>query len=407
MGNQIRDTNKSVASGKYVSRTLLNTHFGVSSPLQPKRALLLPTSTTTAPVSSPQNIYPNSLSFFPFFSSRFHPFFSFFSHRVLINEMAARIKKRAQPSGSYVEKPYRSIELRASPLLLTYKQIVEDKELFHLADNDSILSGYRHLPGFDYAIYSLFFIHNETVNIYTHLSGFIACVAALFYSFNSPGTVGLAGGCEAAPLWPLQIFLSGALLCFLFSVLFHTFMPVSKSLGEALNVLDYAGISGLIFSSMVPPLYYAFTPRNPHLRNAYIFLSVTTNAVCVLLGSLTRFRTPSWRKFRAGAFIISGLSGVAPLLHHFVVAREREAHHSEIPMALGVFGRVLFMGAQYIIGAALYASRVPERYSPGSWDFFGSHSIFHVLVCTAVYTHFVTVRELWTWRYVLAGCGSA
>ena len=38
------------------------------------------------------------------------------------------------------------------------------------------------------------------------------------------------------------------------------------------------------------------------------------------------------------------------------------------------------MALFYLVGAAIYASRVPERFAPGKFDLIGhSHQIFHVL----------------------------
>ena len=42
--------------GAQLTLTLLNTAFGMSSPAKPKRELAQPTSITSAPVSSPQNM---------------------------------------------------------------------------------------------------------------------------------------------------------------------------------------------------------------------------------------------------------------------------------------------------------------------------------------------------------------
>ena len=51
------------------------------------------------------------------------------------------------------------------------------------------------------------------------------------------------------------------------------------------------------------------------------------------------------------------------------------------PWALG--------GAVYIIGAAIYALRIPERWYPRKFDRFGqSHNIFHVAVIIGAAIHF-------------------
>ena len=204
-------------------------------------------------------------------------------------------------------------------------------------------------------------------------------------------------------MWPLLVFLSGAALCFLCSTLFHTLLPVSPRIHAYLNVVDYIGISTLIFTSMVPPLFYTFSASHPHLRDAYLALSLLTNGVCMLLGMAPHFRAPAWRAYRAGAYVFCGASGVVPLLHHLYEARA--VGGEEWVLALGVAMGVLSMGAQYIVGAIFYALRLPESLAPGRFDVFGSHAIFHCLVVSAVVTHFNTVVYLWEHRLAQLGCG--
>lgn len=51
---------------------------------------------------------------------------------------------------------------------------------------------------------------------------------------------------------------------------------------------------------------------------------------------------------------------------------------------------MLLEGALYISGAAIYAARIPEKWSPGKYDLYGSsHQIFHFLVVAAAGTHLV------------------
>jgi adiponectin receptor len=50
---------------------------------------------------------------------------------------------------------------------------------------------------------------------------------------------------------------------------------------------------------------------------------------------------------------------------------------------------MLAQGGLYVLGAVIYACRVPERWAPGRFDLVGSsHQIFHVLVLCAAATHF-------------------
>jgi adiponectin receptor len=52
--------------------------------------------------------------------------------------------------------------------------------------------------------------------------------------------------------------LVGAMCCLGFSATFHLLKDHSKSVGEKLARLDYAGISLLIAGSNMPPIYYSF-----------------------------------------------------------------------------------------------------------------------------------------------------
>jgi adiponectin receptor len=83
-------------------------------------------------------------------------------------------------------------------------------------------------------------------------------------------------------------------------------------------------------------------------------------------------------------FVLMGLSAVFPMFHGiriYGIAHMREAASLDWVVA---------QGALYIVGAAIYASRVPEKWAPGKYDLIGSsHQIFHVLVVMAATTHLV------------------
>ena len=300
-----------------------------------------------------------------------------------------------------------------SPPLATYKQLT--KRVPHLADSEYITGYYRHASGFSASLRSLLRVHNETANIYTHACGFFVCLWLLVHTLlaGDPASLGLGPSlppppppppalplhppCAGAPLWPLAVFLCGALVCLGCSVAFHAFAPVSPRVFAALAKADYVGISALIFTSMVPPLVYSFWDDAPALR-AYLALAATTNAAAAAAGLTDRFRTPAWRWARASAFVACGVVGVAPLLHALWAARAPGAPRGAGDAAQRSLRGTVLMGAQYLVGALMYAARVPERWAPGSFDLFGSHAIFHVLVVTAVLTHWTTAASLHGWR---------
>ena len=97
-----------------------------------------------------------------------------------------------------------------------------------------------------------------------------------------------------------------------------------------------------------------------------------------------KFRTPALRPFRALMFVAMGLSAVFPVLH---ALRLYGLQHLRQSIGLDW---VLLQGILYILGAAIYAARYPERTNPGKYDIWGSsHQIFHCLVVAAAVAHLV------------------
>ena len=73
---------------------------------------------------------------------------------------------------------------------------------------------------------------------------------------------------------------------------------------------------------------------------------------------------------------------------------------------MGLF-YVVLQGVLYIVGAGIYAIRIPERFAPGKFDILGSsHQIFHGFVLAAAVTHFIGLckaYEYWHERALEVG----
>lgn len=131
-------------------------------------------------------------------------------------------------------------------------------------DNQYILAHYRPASySYHVSFRSLFYLHNESVNIHTHLLGapvflFIAFIAYAFAVNLVSGSDILAFGC----------FILGALICLSMSATFHTISNHSPTVNRLGNQLDYAGIVALIVGSFVPSIYYGFY-CDPVLQKVY------------------------------------------------------------------------------------------------------------------------------------------
>ncbi len=83
-------------------------------------------------------------------------------------------------------------------------------------------------------------------------------------------------------------------------------------------------------------------------------------------------------------FVLMGLSAVVPVLHGIKLYGVQHLRES-----IGL-DWVVLQGVLYIVGAGLYAARVPEKWYPGTFDIWGSsHQIFHILVVLAAASHLV------------------
>ncbi|KAI8808778.1 hemolysin-III related-domain-containing protein [Cladochytrium replicatum] len=253
-------------------------------------------------------------------------------------------------------------------------------------DNTFIVTGYRHIQhSYKGCVDSLFYIHNETGNVYTHLVGAVAFMALFFVTF-----LAFTPDMETTQ-WSdylvISVFLGGAVACLMLSTLFHLFQCHSLSVCKAWNKADYIGIVVLIVSSFVPAIYYGFL-CNPVLQIAYLTFICVFGIATVITSVSSRFSTPEWRLLRTSMFLAMGLSGIIPLVHAGALYGFNFINHAMSMQWM------IVMGILYVVGALIYASRVPERWWPGKFDlWFHSHQIFHVLVVAAAVTHYIGVMN--------------
>ncbi|RIB06552.1 hemolysin-III related-domain-containing protein [Gigaspora rosea] len=249
-------------------------------------------------------------------------------------------------------------------------------ELPHwLQDNVDILKGYRR-PTFSYlkCLQSLFYLHNESVNIWSHLMGGVifTLFSVITYSYMSTHP-----SINWWDFFALYCYLMGALICLFLSALFHTFSCHSETVCANWNRCDYIGIVFLIVGSDISIVYYAFYCHYI-LMTFYITLLCVLGCATIFVTIPVRFRTPEFRLYRAGLFAALGASACFPILHAVILYGLRLCN-DVISLKW-----MIITGAIYLIGAVFYGYRIPERFFPGTFDIWGhSHQIFHFLVVFA------------------------
>lgn len=261
-----------------------------------------------------------------------------------------------------------------------------------LQDNDYLHWGHRPpLPSFTACFQSIFRIHTETGNIWTHLIGCVLFITLAVYTL-------FWYELQLEERLVFAAFFAGAVLCLGFSCMFHTVHCHSEVVGKIFSKLDYVGISFLILGSLVPWLYYSFYCQYQP-KVVYLTVATVLGTVAIVVSLWDQFAEPKYRSLRAGVFIAFGLSGAVPAIHYAVMEGWVNA------VSYASLGWLILMGALYILGALLYAGRIPERYFPGKCDiWFQSHQIFHVLVIAAAFVHYQGISEMAVYRLTNNQC---
>lgn len=277
--------------------------------------------------------------------------------------------------------------------LCTYDEVPKWQQ-----DNDFIRSGYvKETYSFKECFKSLLYFNNEWVNVITHLipgSLLPICLALMvpFASASNPNFVKVIPSfimnipvfqdSNSMDTLMFGLFFLGFITCLSCSAFFHTIKVHSYKVSVIGSSFDYAGIVVLITTSMIGIIYYSLSDQI-EARNFFLVLTLTFGTISMITTWIPQFKTSEWRPYRTAVFISFGLSALFPICFGLYKFGFKET------VRRSGFWYVLAEGIGYISGALLYAMRVPERFSPGTFDIFGqSHNIFHVLVVISAFSHF-------------------
>ena len=187
-----------------------------------------------------------------------------------------------------------------------------------------------------------------------------------------------------------------AVACLGCSTIFHWFYAHSETVNNWLAKLDYAGIAFLIGGSNVPPLVYGFyCDEYAFSRNCYLVFIESMCIIAFIITLAPKFDKPEYRAWRAIVFVIVGVSGALPVFQYWYTFDPDYFPHLDTHLwALG--------GGLYIFGAFVYASRIPECWYPGKFDYIGlSHNWWHVLILIAALTHYFASLSIYHGRRTL------
>ncbi|XP_030580727.1 membrane progestin receptor gamma-B isoform X2 [Archocentrus centrarchus] len=265
------------------------------------------------------------------------------------------------------------------PRVFTINQV---PKVFH---EDSIISGYRHpRSSATDCILSLFQMTNETLNIWTHF------LPTWYFLWKVVTVVLMQTAWQDSFTWPMVIFLLTCCIYPLASSCAHTFSSMSARARHICFFFDYGALSFYSLGSAIVYSAYVFPDKwvNSSFHQYYITIAVFNSVICTNLAcysSLKRFlefQHPKFSKlFRVIAFAYPYLFDSIPLFYRvFLCVGEgctdndtNILHYHHIALAF--------------LTGFLFATHLPERLAPGSFDYIGhSHQLFHV--CAILGTHF-------------------
>jgi predicted membrane channel-forming protein YqfA (hemolysin III family) len=124
-------------------------------------------------------------------------------------------------------------------------------------DNEYVCGRYRNISGsYRESLKSLFYLHNQTGNIYSHLIGAVVFFTSAFYVYDLITT--RYSTADVYDILAFAIFIGSAIICFGFSATFHAFGNHSSRVYHTWLILDLYGIFVLIAGTVYSGTYYGF-----------------------------------------------------------------------------------------------------------------------------------------------------
>ncbi|KAG9267266.1 progestin and adipoQ receptor family member 4 [Astyanax mexicanus] len=250
----------------------------------------------------------------------------------------------------------------------------------HLQFNKYVLRGYRPVSTSRGCLQSLFYLHNESGNIYTHGIPFVGFL--LLLPLSIPWS-------EVEEWWICVVHYLACLSPTVGSVLYHIFMNHEGGVHiyDTLLSFDMFGVC-LVNTLGALPIVHITLLCYPSSRRAAMlaYLTLSCHGIhCAVTAksNVRRLRSFAWQAlFRLFLFILRWTG-----------------RGTGSPSSLHLY---LIMDSLALLGGLVNISRVPERFSPGRFDYWlNSHQIMHVMVVLSIiYLHWGMLEDLaWLRQY--------
>lgn len=235
---------------------------------------------------------------------------------------------------------------------------------------------------------SLFYWHNELVNIWTHLLPGCIYIALLLEqlfvgSFNSWDDI------------MYMFMLTSVMYAYLSSALFHCLVCHSEEIALWSVRCDMVGIVAHLVG-MCAYIIHSMWKCDPYrMKTAFARIALTF-AVLTYACTTKEFTNKRYKAVKPIPFIIFGIVLMYPM---WVWAADPTIVGETSGLKDTVIALCTASWCFLLLSVCFYVARFPERWFPGQYDFLGSsHQIFHSLVvvsssCALLASHIVRQDE--------------
>lgn len=253
-------------------------------------------------------------------------------------------------------------------------------------NNPHIIKGYRFTESKLEAVRSVFNISNEFINIWSHVIGLILVLSVAFYFYPTSANFSLS---TKSDIFVAAVFFVMACLTLVCSTVWHTMNAVADVNDLSMFAcVDYTGISLLIAASIMTTEYTAFY-CDAWSRYTYMGLSAFLGIGGVVLPWHPRFNGADMAWARVAFYVGLALTGFMPILQLSLTHGGEFVYNFYSPISKSVL--------VYFGGAVVYASKVPERWCPGWFDYIGgSHNLWHAAVLGGILFHYTAMQQFFS-----------
>jgi adiponectin receptor len=292
-----------------------------------------------------------------------------------------------------------NLDLQINQKIQTALALIKERGLLHYEDmpepwqvNANIHGGYRFHAGHSACLRTIMGIHNESTNIWTHLLGIILILYLAFYTYPHSA---IFPSSSQTDIFIASLFFFAAIKCLVCSSTMHTMNCIAdRKLLARYACVDYTGISLLVGASIITFEYTALYCE-PLSRITYMTLTALLSVGGVYLPWNPTFNRKDLSWVRVLFYVTLAMTSFLPS------GQMVWTHGMEYTAAF--YAPVCRSMLVYLVGAVIYAGKMPERWAPGRVDWVGSsHNIWHVAVLGGIVTHYWALQSMFAHAHARA-----